>query len=231
MHKMMAHMNGFKVCSTIFMIFMLIFAKATAFSWPTSKFLSTRQDSDTSLFLPTPTESSATEVHREINHGTDLVTLMRPIPQKEPEIYAQALQILTAMENSPSCNRLAVSTLLTSCQAIDGSISGAESSLDDVKSLYAAQLAVCELAGAGSTIPIQCKSLTLMQQNGKKGSRGPGDTKRLRPGSREFDKDQLSVCLQLLESRPQWWTSYSNSRQNAGIMCRAARTDVDKGKV
>ena len=159
------------------------------------------------------------------------MALMRPTPQEEPEIYAQALQILNAMQISPSCNRLAVSTLLTSCQAVDGSLSDAEASFDDIRSLYAAQLAVCELEGAGSTVPTQCKSMTPVQQTGNTEYRGPGDTERLRPGSPEFNKHDLSVCLQLLESRPQWWTSYSNSRQNAGIMCRAARSDVDKGKL
>lgn len=35
-------------------------------------------------------------------------------------------------------------------------------------------------------------------------------------------------CLRALESRPQWWTSYSNSRQNAMVICQAARIETER---
>lgn len=52
--------------------------------------------------------------------------------------------------------------------------------------------------------------------------------------STQSNSDKVGIrhireCLQSLESRPQWWTSYSNSRQNAAIMCQAARADIEKG--
>ena len=122
------------------------------------------------------------------------------------------------MQSSPSCNRLATSTLLDSCQSVDGSNQNAEDSLEDVRSVYAAQLAMCEIVSAGSAIPQTCKSLgispNIHQISGFKAIRG----------------DKLSLCLQSLESKPQWWTSYSNSKQNAIVMCRAARVDIEKGK-
>jgi len=34
-----------------------------------------------------------------------------------------------------------------------------------------------------------------------------------------------------LESRPQWWISYSNARQNAVLMCHAARHEVEKDEM
>jgi hypothetical protein len=38
----------------------------------------------------------------------------------------------------------------------------------------------------------------------------------------------LEQCLRSLESRPQWWTSYSNNRQNAMIICQASRIETEK---
>jgi hypothetical protein len=46
--------------------------------------------------------------------------------------------------------------------------------------------------------------------------------------SDEIPKDLLEQCLKTLESRPQWWTSYSNSRQNALVICHASRIETEK---
>lgn len=124
------------------------------------------------------------------------------------------------MQGSPSCNRLAASTLLDSCHAVDGSKNDAENTLEDVRSVYAAQLAMCEISSAGSGIPQECKSLDISSQAKIHQTNG----------FKYIWKDQLNLCLHSLESKPQWWTSYSNSRQNAVIMCQAARVDIEKGK-
>lgn len=150
----------------------------------------------------------------------------------KPGVYSQALSLLNSMNNAPSCNRLAASTLLESCQSIEGSTTGAESALDDVRSLYAARLAMCELVSAGSTIPSQCKPLQPLsagsKQRGRKSAEANGNGRP--PGVTGIESRQLSQCLQSLESRPQWWTSYSNSRQNAMVMCQAVRADIEKGQ-
>lgn len=44
----------------------------------------------------------------------------------------------------------------------------------------------------------------------------------------QVPKEVLEQCLKTLESRPQWWTSYSNSRQNALIICQASRMEKEK---
>lgn len=46
--------------------------------------------------------------------------------------------------------------------------------------------------------------------------------------SDEVPKELLEQCLRTLESRPQWWTSYSNSRQNALVICHASRIETEK---
>ena len=138
------------------------------------------------------------------------------------------------MQSSPSCNRLAATTLLTSCQSIEGSNTNAEAAFDDLKSVYAAQLAVCELMGAGSSIPQHCGSLMWSESfTGKQGFKGfLGSRNEKVQGflrGHDVDHKQFNQCLKSLESRPQWWTSYSNSRQNAAVMCQAARIEIEKG--
>lgn len=178
--------------------------------------------------------TSAKKSHDIDGSGTDLTALIGSHLGDQSEVYTQAVQLLTSMQSSPSCNRLATSTLLTSCQSIEGSNANTEGLLDDLKSIYAAQLAVCELTGAGSAIPQHCGSLMWSETfTGKRGLRGilssRGETLHGNTRSRDIDQKRLNQCLKSLESRPQWWTSYSNSRQNAVVMCQAARIEIDKG--
>ena len=89
-----------------------------------------------------------------------------------------------------------------------------------MRSVYAAQLAMCEIVSAGSAVPQACKSLDV----------SPGVNIHQTSGFKYIRRDQLGLCLQSLESKPQWWTSYSNNRQNAMVICQAARVDIEKGK-
>ena len=168
------------------------------------------------------------------NEATDLSTmLVRPFsPPNQSAIYSQALDLLDSLQTSPSCIRLATSTLLTSCQAVDDqhTSSSPEPTLDDIRSLYAARLALCEISGAGLNLPAECESLHLANDSDGKlqHHQRMGGGQSNSPHS--FGTRQMRECLQSLESRPQWWTSYSNSRQNAAIMCQAARADIEKGQ-
>ena len=167
------------------------------------------------------------------NLQNDLTALVRPSTIERSEIYAEALSLLTSMQAAPSCNRMAASALLAGCQTIDGSAASFESSIEQAKSIYAAQLALCELQSAGSAIPHQCKSLEPTKTKARDpGPSGFANAARGQTSSGQIDvtPSQLSQCLQALESRPQWWTSYSNSRQNAVVMCKAAREDIAKGE-
>ena len=158
--------------------------------------------------------------------------LMRTIPDDRSGTYTQALQLLNSMQKSPSCNRLATSTLLESCQAVDGSTTGMEESLEYIKSTYAARLAICEISSTGLAIPSDCRPLMPVDDPGRVGLEwiiGSGRVKAATFGN--VGNRQLSQCLRSLESRPQWWTSYSNSRQNAVIMCQAARVDIERGEI
>ena len=107
--------------------------------------------------------------------------------------------------------------LLDSCHSIEGSGHDVDTSAEDLQSIYAAQLAVCEIGSADSIKPQSCNSLSMMAKDKSK-------------GLKSIRKETLRQCLKSLESRPQWWTSYSNNRQNAEIMCQAARIDIEKGR-
>lgn len=161
--------------------------------------------------------NSAAEPRVGHSESQDLASLIKPSLDDSKAFYNHALQIISSMEASPSCNRIATSTLLDSCHSIDGSKKDAEAQTEDVRSVYAAQLALCEITSAGSSIPHSCKALAshpkLHQQ-----------TKSLRPR-----RSEINDCLGSLESRPQWWTSYSNNRQSAVAICKAARIYADKG--
>lgn len=165
-------------------------------------------------------DALAREEARPLTHDQDLTALIRPEPLDQTGIYTQALQLLSSMQGSPSCNRLAASTLLDSCHTVDGSKQDAEDSLEDMRSVYAAQLAICEIVSAGSVVPQACTSLEV----------SPDKNIHQTSGYRHVRRDQLALCLQSLESKPQSWTSYSNSKQNAMVMCQAARVDIEKGK-
>lgn len=162
---------------------------------------------------------------------SDLTAFVRTLPPDQSGVYSQAFELLNSMQASPSCNRLAALTLLNSCQTIEGSAHDHEGSLDDIKSTYAAQLAICEISSTGLTIPPECESLNLTNEKGRiRGFDEHSNEGRVKPSSRKkIGKRHLSQCLRSLESRPQWWTSYSNSRQNAVIVCQAARADIDRG--
>ncbi len=162
-------------------------------------------------------------------------------PQK-PAVYAQAMQLLASIETSPSCHRLATITLINSCQTLEGSTKNTDHSpetseavQDEIKSIYAARLAVCELLGASAAVPLYCSPFIPSQPVKGKSWFGSQSHRQANQGSPKLRYDELTrrqvgQCLTSLESRPQWWTSYSNARQNAIVMCQAARSEIEKGK-
>ncbi|KAL9047049.1 MAG: hypothetical protein Q9214_000277 [Letrouitia sp. 1 TL-2023] len=156
----------------------------------------------------------------------DIDMLLRP-PAENSAIYSQALQVLDSLRTSPACNRLAASDLISWCQFIESPSPASEAFLEDLRSTYAARLAICEISDAGLPIPSNCDTFAFKVDRNKKRSMRKSQINQEK-NHRIDDKRQLSLCLQALESRPQHWTSYSNNRQNAMIMCQAARIDIEK---
>ena len=155
--------------------------------------------------------------------------------EQEDSIFNDALQKLDTIRSLPSCHRLAASKLVSSCKGMDGG--GEQSSdsyeaLDRVRSVFGARLAICELDGSGAPIPPACLPLMAPPPQPKatrylfltKPKQESKQTTRVD----DYSKELLVPCLMALESRPQSWTSYSNSRQNAMVICQAARMEKEK---
>ena len=157
------------------------------------------------------------------------------------EVFSNAMKFISSMEASPSCQKLAIATLLRSCRSIHpGNDQTRKSStverLDRVKSIFAARLAICELVDANAIIPQQCDSLHVPGPPGKNSIFKHFTTiskyhREHEVSNENEDESILDIgsCLGALESRPQWWTSYSNARQNAIAICEATRSEVEKG--
>ncbi|KAJ5290889.1 hypothetical protein N7478_000140 [Penicillium angulare] len=169
--------------------------------------------------------------------GDDRNNAVSHIDTKDPyrdAIFTEAAQLLDSLKSSPSCHRVAATKLITSCQTLDGKEAhnrGEYEALDRTRSVYAARLAICELDGAGASIPPACLPLTASPPQPR--SRFLFSMKS-RPHDPDFDdypKEILEPCLKTLESRPQWWTSYSNNRQNAMVICEATRMETQKDEL
>lgn len=175
----------------------------------------------------------------------DLTSMVQQQPQHHPEVYSHALQLIRAMDSAPSCNRLATATLIESCQSLEPADAESRKNLnlglDLVKSTFAARLAVCELMGAHAAIPRPCHSMIPQRAPGpdsglhcflpgRRCSQGSKKDIAKHPQYKEVSQQETTECLTTLESRPQWWTSYSNARQNAISICHAARAEIEKGE-
>lgn len=166
------------------------------------------------------------------SQGVDLVSFLNFKSNHHDSVFSEALRLLESMKSSPSCNRIAATRLVTSCQSIGGKADDSETdshvALDHIKSLYAARLAICELNGAGAPVPSPCLPVTVSPSQ-KKGLFGFSTKSKSQANMADsISSELLEACLMSLESRPQWWTSYSNSRQNAVVICQASRIEIEK---
>ncbi|CAI7645181.1 unnamed protein product [Penicillium glandicola] len=167
--------------------------------------------------------------------GIDPISFLSSQAQNQDSIFNEAVKILDSMKSSPSCNRLAATRLVNSCQTFsdgkDGGQMDSPETLDLLQSVYAARLALCEIDGTGTPMPPSCLPITVSPppQKNRFGfvSRHRGSD----PASDEVPKELLEQCLRTLESRPQWWTSYSNSRQNSLVICHASRMETEKDEL
>ncbi|KAL2870328.1 putative nuclear membrane fusion protein Kar5 [Aspergillus lucknowensis] len=194
----------------------------------------------TPLFTLSARADIAANVAPEKIHGSgddlDLISLLNSGMEKNDRLFTEAIELLESIRSSPSCNQIAASKLITSCQFIgrkpDTSTDpDTYNALEHTRSLYAARLALCELSGAGTPIPPPCYSLNA-SSSPRKGFFGFLTRHNAAVSDPEAVKrDVLEPCLKSLESRPQWWTSYSNGRQNAVVICQASRTEIEKGEI
>lgn len=163
----------------------------------------------------------------------DLKAHLQAIPQQS-EVLISALHALDTYQRSPSCHRAAASVLIDSCRLLETGTDEDFEHLALIKSTFAARLAVCELVEAHASVPDQCKIMLLKKDDKKTSGFNPfRRAQTVSPLNTTFydavDDKAAGKCLTALESRPQWWTSYSNARQNAIPICHASRLEMDRG--
>lgn len=201
-----------------------------------TEFKSSQGTSFQTLDRPSPlTKQDYPYVPADGSHGSNAITYLTSNNRQRESVFTEAVQLLESMNSSPSCNRVAATRLVTSCQELGGKGNtdpDTSQALDLIRSVYAARLAICELEGAGAAVPQPCIPVTVPLPSPSP----PGFRFFRRFKSMDYDetilpRQVLEQCLKSLESRPQWWTSYSNNRQNAMIICQASRIEAEKEEI
>lgn len=139
-----------------------------------------------------------------------------PLDSASLVTFAKAHQFVRSLEEAPTCARQAAYGLIQDCSIVESTQARERFALDAVKNLYAVRLAICELKDARLDIPKQCDVATL--------ERSTAATLELK--SREGKA--VEACVKAFYTLPQSWTSYSNNRQNARLICQATRPEAER---
>ncbi|OAL53888.1 hypothetical protein IQ07DRAFT_584478 [Pyrenochaeta sp. DS3sAY3a] len=182
-------------------------------------------------FTPLPSPSA---------HGSvvlNVESLFQHTASRNHKVISDALGFVVSLQSAPTCTRMAAGHLMNECKLLehapDFAKSRPEAYLDNVKTEYAAKLAVCELIsiqGGNPVPPPHCEILV-------PSSRACGTStwfharaevpngKQCYP---EFSERQYTQCLKGLQSSSKFWISFSNARQNAMTICQASRDGIDR---
>jgi hypothetical protein len=192
------------------------------------------------LFLPCMGFQPALKVHDLTSDLTDLSAIELPSNKvRITEGMHTIIETMHKVEKLPSCQKLASQALLNTCSEIDHATSlktnqGIDVMLERSKSIYATRLAICELMDANANIPPSCSPFRPVEHaskfNGFRGFIVNGRFTKPAASSSFDDSRDLDQCSASLSSNPVWWTSYSNARQNAVLLCHSMRAELDKGE-
>ncbi|EWC46867.1 hypothetical protein DRE_03879 [Drechslerella stenobrocha 248] len=112
--------------------------------------------------------------------------------------HGESLALLSSLSLPHSCLYSSIT------ENIISKCSSAPTALDgEEKAFLATKLAVCEFSSANINYPRECQ------------------------GPLHVAKD-IQRCIRRLESRPQWWTSWSNCIQSVGVLCQAVREEAER---
>jgi hypothetical protein len=165
-----------------------------------------------------------------VQHGgrTNFTDLINQRPDGDDFVPARVVRLLRSSADKPECYKAATHQLITSCQSIREDTLNPKPSLEDLekrKSIFAARLAICELREANANTPPQCKPIVSSSVAVYDGSSSS-------PSQLSADQQvrdvELRACLRALEAKPQSWTSYSNNRQDAALLCDVSRNQIIK---
>jgi hypothetical protein len=169
----------------------------------------------------------------------DVGALFQHTTSRNQRVITQAVDFVVSMQTAPTCTRMAASHLMNECKLLENAPDFAkarpEAYLDNIKTEYAAKLAVCELLSAqlnNPTPPPNCDILVpTIRACGRGGTwwySRPETSLNEKQCYPEIKEYQYVQCLKTLQSSPQYWTSFSNARQNAVVMCQASRDAIER---
>ncbi|KAH7397017.1 hypothetical protein DE146DRAFT_633202 [Phaeosphaeria sp. MPI-PUGE-AT-0046c] len=169
----------------------------------------------------------------------DVGALFSHTTSRNQRVITQAVDFVVSMQTAPTCTRMAASHLMNECKLLEHAPDFAKSRpdayLDNVKTEYAAKLAVCELLSAQPTSPMAPPNCDILVPTSRACSKGgswwysrPETTLNEKQCYPDFKEHQYVQCLKTLQSSPQYWTSFSNARQNAVVMCQASRDAIER---
>lgn len=167
----------------------------------------------------------------------ELSNILLPSSAENSEIFSRAIDFLDSLKSESACHQFASKELVDSCQSISDDANPTTSNdieqvLEISRNEYAARLAVCELNTAKAMIPKVCSRFVPSSEACTSGSwwrTKSSEQQRRVLCYPQSSKQQVQKCISGLEEKPQSWTSFSNARQNAVMLCQASRERIELG--
>lgn len=155
-------------------------------------------------------------VRSHLDH--DLTDLLALRDVDTDPIFEKAMQVIDSITTQSTCHQAATGQLLITCKTVGNQVDldqGKNELLERAKSVYAVRLAVCETGEGRAAIPKTCKAILTLPRHFH--------------GELEVvNSKSLSPCLEALMAEHYYWTSYSNSRQDASTLCQAVTLEATK---
>ncbi|KIW16455.1 hypothetical protein PV08_06509 [Exophiala spinifera] len=160
-----------------------------------------------------------TAVRKERNDlQPDLTDLLASRDMDQDPVFERAMHVIDNLATQTTCQQTAAAQLLITCKA-SGKSSNAKAVnhelLERSKTAYAVRVAVCETGEGRATIPPACRPVLDIPR-------------RLQGEIDVVNAKTLASCLEGLMLEHYYWTSYSNSRQDANILCQASTLEATR---
>lgn len=172
-----------------------------------------------SNLLIVPADLTWTALRKERNDlQPDLTDLLAFRDLDQDPVFEKAMHVIDNLATQTTCQQTAAAQLLITCRASEKSSNPKPINhelLERSKTAYAVRVAVCETGEGRATIPAACRPVLDIPR-------------RLQGEIDVVNAKTLASCLEDLMLEHYYWTSYSNSRQDANILCRASTLEATR---
>ncbi|KAJ9637470.1 hypothetical protein H2204_004894 [Knufia peltigerae] len=148
----------------------------------------------------------------------DLTDLLAFRDLDQDPVFEKAMHVIDNLATQSTCQQTAAAQLLITCKASEKASNHKPVNhelLERSKSAYAVRVAVCETGEGRATIPPACRPVLDIPR-------------RLQGEIDVVNAKSLTSCLEGLMLEHYYWTSYSNSRQDANILCQASTLEATR---